>query len=211
VGPWIVPGRCKARCARRSRLKAPALIEVRIDGMISPPLGDRAKSIAASRGKSDGAKGRSKTRRGRSRSRGMWWIRTTRVALRGSMGMTFTTNLRAELSFAEVVLTSLTGEAPSREAGRAFEIVDDIPRAHVDRVGAAARRDAGADVRARRRGVLAWRCLAFDGAGARLRPRRESAELLTWMRGPEPRARLIIRGRQRARRRRGARAGREAS
>lgn len=48
VHSWVVdaPGKIQAAVAEALRLRGPALIEVRVDGSICPPLGARAKSLA---------------------------------------------------------------------------------------------------------------------------------------------------------------------
>ena len=45
---WVVdrPGQLQGALTEALRLKAPAVIEIRVDGTIAPPLGDRAKTIA---------------------------------------------------------------------------------------------------------------------------------------------------------------------
>jgi acetolactate synthase-1/2/3 large subunit len=52
IPSWVVdrPNQMQAAVREALAQKAPALIEVRIDGTISPPLGDRAKSIAGFKG-----------------------------------------------------------------------------------------------------------------------------------------------------------------
>jgi len=49
---WVVdrPGQIQTALAQALRYAGPALIEVRVDGSISPPLGDRAKSVAGFKG-----------------------------------------------------------------------------------------------------------------------------------------------------------------
>jgi acetolactate synthase-1/2/3 large subunit len=48
LAAWVVdsPGQIQEAVAEALRNSGPSLIEVRVDGMIAPPLGDRAKSIA---------------------------------------------------------------------------------------------------------------------------------------------------------------------
>jgi acetolactate synthase-1/2/3 large subunit len=49
---WVVdrPNQIQEVLADAMRMKLPALIEVRVDGSISPPLGDRAKTVAGFKG-----------------------------------------------------------------------------------------------------------------------------------------------------------------
>jgi acetolactate synthase-1/2/3 large subunit len=49
---WVVdrPGQMQGVLREALRMGAPALVEVRVDGSISPPLGDRAKSVAGFKG-----------------------------------------------------------------------------------------------------------------------------------------------------------------
>jgi acetolactate synthase-1/2/3 large subunit len=49
---WVVdrPGQLQEILEEAFRLGAPALVEVRVDGSISPPLGDRAKTVAGFKG-----------------------------------------------------------------------------------------------------------------------------------------------------------------
>jgi acetolactate synthase-1/2/3 large subunit len=48
LAAWVVdsPGQIQQAVTEALRSGGPSLIEVRVDGMIAPPLGDRAKSIA---------------------------------------------------------------------------------------------------------------------------------------------------------------------
>jgi acetolactate synthase-1/2/3 large subunit len=52
VAAWVVdrPGQMKDALSEALRSGAPALVEVRVDGSISPPLGDRAKTVAGFKG-----------------------------------------------------------------------------------------------------------------------------------------------------------------
>ena len=52
VVAWVVdrPSQMQDVLAEALRTKAPALIEVLVDGDISPPLGDRAKTVAGFKG-----------------------------------------------------------------------------------------------------------------------------------------------------------------
>ncbi len=49
---WVVdrPDQIQSVLAEALRMRSPALIEVRVDGAISPPLGDRAKTVAGFKG-----------------------------------------------------------------------------------------------------------------------------------------------------------------
>ena len=48
LAAWVVerPGQIQAVLTEALRQAGPAVIEVRVDGTLSPPLGDRAKTIA---------------------------------------------------------------------------------------------------------------------------------------------------------------------
>jgi thiamine pyrophosphate-dependent acetolactate synthase large subunit-like protein len=48
LSAWVVdsPGRMQAVVREALQQKRPCVIEVRVDGSVPPPLGDRAKTIA---------------------------------------------------------------------------------------------------------------------------------------------------------------------
>src|SRR5258706_9883503 len=91
-------------------------------------------------------------------------------------------DLARSFSFAEVVLTSLTGEAPSREAGRAFEVVmtflAPMSIASAPPHAAMLAQMCGA----RPAGVLGVACLALTEQGRAWVG--ANAALFTWLRGP---------------------------